>query len=200
MGVSTKKTKTKSSQTIAPTDAYAPNINDAASTFRPAFDKQSAIADSFAPGLQRAGGLFNRTIDGDFLDGNPHLQGVIDSSNRDITDRVNSNFMSRFGSGYHTNALVRGLGENEQRLRYGDYAQERAYQNEAPGNLAGVAAAGTALPGIAAGQYGSNVGGLLGRYVKSDGKSSSKTSGGFLGDLLLAMAANAGKAGSMGGG
>ncbi len=184
MGFSSKKTKTKSQETIAPNATYAPAINDAASTFRPAYDKQMGVADSFAPGLQAAGGLFTDTIGGKYLDGNPHLQGVIDSSNRDITDSVNSNFMNRFGSGYHTNALVRGLSENENRLRYGDYATERGYQNGAGQNLAGVAATATALPGIASGQYADSTGGLLGRYLSSNGTQTSKTSGG-LGSSLL---------------
>lgn len=200
MGLSTKKTKTKSQETIAPSAFSQPFVSDAASTFRPAYDAQQAAAQSFAPGLQKAGGLFSRTIDGDFLDGNPYVDGMIEQGDREITDQVNGQFNSRFGSGYHAKALGRELADNRTRLRFGNYERERGYQNEAGGNFANIAAAGTALPGIAAGQFGGNVGGLLGRYVKSDGKSSSKTSGGFFGDLLLAMAANAGRAGSMGGG
>lgn len=194
MGVSTKKTKTKSQETIAPSAFSQPFVNDAASTFRPAFDAQQAEAQAFAPGLRKAGGFFSDTIDGKFLDGNPHLQGVIDSSNRDITDRVNSNFMGRFGSGYHTNALTRGLGENEQRLRYGDYAQERGYQNEAGGNLAGIAGAATQLPGVAAGQFANNTGGLLGRYIQGNSTSTTKSKGSLISQLakLAQIAAAAG--------
>lgn len=181
-----KKTKTKSTETIAPSAYAQPYIDSAAQTLKPAYEESLATSRQFQPGLLAASNFYGDTLAGKYLDGNPHLQGVIDSSNRDITDAVNSNFMGRFGSGYHTNALVRGLGENENRLRYGDYAQERAYQNDAGRNIAGIATTATALPMLPAQGYADGIAGLLGRYLTSTGQSKTTQSSGLLGSLAKA--------------
>ena len=179
-----KKVKSKSSETIAPSAYAQPYIDSAAQTLKPAYEESLATSKQFQPGLLAASNFYGDTLGGKFLDGNPHLQGVIDSSNRDITDAVNSNFMGRFGSGYHTNALVRGLGENENRLRYGDYAQERQYQNDAGRNMAGIATTATALPMLPAQGYADGIAGLLGKYLTSNGPQTTKKSGGLLGSVL----------------
>lgn len=179
-----KKVKSKSTETIAPSAYAQPHIDSAAATLKPAYEESLATSKQFQPGLLAASNFYGDTLAGKYLDGNPHLQGVIDSSNRDITDSVNSNFNSRFGSGYHTNALVRGLGENEGRLRYGDYAQERAYQNDAGRNMAGIATTATALPMLPAQGYADGISGLLGRYLTSNGTQTTKKSGGLLGSVL----------------
>lgn len=198
MGLSSKKTKTKSTQTIAPNAAFAPAINDAASTLRPGYDKAVQVADSFQPGLFKASQFYGDTLDGKFLE-NPHVEGMLDVGDREITDQVNSQFMPRFGSAYHTNALTRGLADNRTRVRFGSYDRERDRQNDAGRNLAGIATTATALPLLPGQSYADSVSGLLGRYLQSDGKTTTKQSGGFLGDLLLAMAANAGSFGKAGG-
>lgn len=177
----------KSKSKTKPTKYAEPYITAAGQAQGPAFEQANAVQQQFQPGLMAAGNYYNDTIGGKYLDGNPHLQGVIDSSNRDITDSVNSNFMNRFGSGYHTNALVRGLSENENRLRYGDYAQERGYQNDAAGNIGNLAGQATALPQLAAGQYAQNIGGLFGQYNKTTQKAA-------LGPMIIGGAQNAAQA------
>jgi hypothetical protein len=185
--MSKKKKTTKSTMTTAPSAFAQPFVSDAAQTFRPAYDKGMAIADSYTPQFDQARGLISDTLSGRYLDqGNPYLQNVIDSSNRDITDQVNGQFNSRFGSGYHTGALARALAENEGRLRYGNYATERGYQNNAIGQLGSLAGQQTLLPSIPASTYADNVSGLLGRYATQDGKEVSKSSGGLLGSLAKA--------------
>lgn len=159
MGLSSAKSKTK------PNKYAEPYITSAAQAQGPAFQEASAVGKSFQPGLAEAGQFYQDTLGGKFLDGNPHLQGMIDQSNGDITDRVNGTFMSRFGSGYHAKVLARALADNERGYRFNDYNTERGYQNQAGQNLAGIAGAATALPQVAAGTYAGNVGGLMGRYT-----------------------------------
>lgn len=185
-----KKTQT-STQTVAPSSFAQPYISDAASTMRPAYDEGMATQRQFQPGLLAAGNFYSDTLSGKYLDGNPYLEGIIDSSNSDITDAVNGSFNSRFGSGYHAKALAREIGENSNRLRYGNYASERGYQDSAGRNLAGIATTATALPSIPSETYSSGVGGLLGQYVTQDGKVVQKSSGGvggLVGGLLSGWA------------
>ena len=195
MGLSSKKTKTTSQETVGPNAAYAPQINDAAATLRPAYDESLAVSKQFQPGLLAASQYYGDTLGGKYLDGNPYVDGMIEQGDREITDQVNGQFNSRFGSGYHAKALTRGLADNRTRLRFGNYENERGYQNEAGRNLAGVGTTATALAGLPAEQYAQNVNGLLGRYMTSNGKSSTTQSsgvgglaGGLLGSALSAWA------------
>jgi hypothetical protein len=188
MGLSKKKVKTTSHETVGPSAFAQPFINDAAGVQRGAYDQSRGVLDRYMPQVDRAAGYFGDVLGGQYLDGNPHLQGVIDSSNRDIADNVNSQFMDRFGSGYHTKTLANGLAENENRLRYQDYASERGYQDNAARAIPGVAATASSLPLALAGGYGDNISGLLGRYLTSDGTSTTKKSGGLLGSILQTAA------------
>lgn len=144
------------------------------------------IQRQFQPGLTGAFNYYGDVQDGKYLDGNPHLEGMIDASNENITEQVNQSFMPRFGSGYHAKALAKQLGQNETALRYGNYATERGYQDQAGRNMAGLATIATALPSIPSSTYAQNVGGLLGRYntTTGSGTQTTKQSGGLLGDLL----------------
>lgn len=179
-----KKTTTTSKETVGPSAYAQPYIDQAAGTFRPAYEQSQNMLSEFLPRVRQSADYYGNVLDGDYMDGNPHLQGVIDSSNRDISDNVNSQFMDRFGSGYHTKTLANSLAENEQRLRYGDYATERGYQNEAAARLPGVATTATALPMLPAQGYADMTSGLLGRYMTSNGTSTQKQSGGLLGSIL----------------
>lgn len=195
MGLSSKKQKSKSTETIAPSSFAQPFVTDAAQTLKPAYDESSAVAREYQPHLSGAADYYGDVMGGDYLgEGNPYLDDIVQSSNADITDSVNSQFMPRFGSGYHAKTLARTLGENESKLRFGNYAMERGYQNDAGRNLAGIATTATALPMIPSQGYTQGAGGLLGRYVTGTGQSETKQSGGLLGDLLgAALAAWAGK-------
>lgn len=178
MGLSSKTSKTKSQQTatVAPSDYARPYIDDAAKTFQPAYDEGMAIQRAYQPGLTKAAGFYGDTMDGKYLDQqNPYLDQIVADSNADITDSVNQAFMPRFGSGYHAKALATQLGKNETALRYGNYATERGYQNQAGQNMAGVATIATALPSIPSSTYAQNVGGLLGRYNTTTGSGTETT-------------------------
>lgn len=174
----------KSKSKTKPTKYAEPYITAAGQAQGPAFEQANEVQKQFQPGLMAAGNYYQDAIGGKYLDGNPHMQGVIDSTNRDITDGVNGQFNSRFGSGYHATALARAIAENEQRLRYGDYAQERAYQNDAAGNYGQLAGQATSLPQLAAGNYAGAVGGLFGQYNQTTQKQA-------LGPALIQGASNA---------
>lgn len=185
--MSKKKSKTTSTETVGPSAYSQPYIDQAASTFRPAYEQSQGMLSEFMPRVRQSADYYGNVLSGDYLGGNPHLQGVIDSSNRDISDNVNSQFMDRFGSGYHTKTLANSLAENENRLRYGDYATERGYQNEAAARLPGVATTATALPMLPAQGYADMTGNLLGRYMTSNGTQRTTQSGGVLGTIGQAL-------------
>lgn len=188
-----QKTKTTSKETVGPSAYAQPYIDQAAGTFRPAYEQSQNMLSEFLPRVRQSADYYGNVLDGDYMDGNPYLQGVIDRSNRDISDGVNSQFMDRFGSGYYTKTLANALAENEQRLRYGDYATERGYQNEAAARLPGVATTATALPMLPAQGYADMTSGLLGRYMTSNGSGTQTQSGGFGGILGSVLGGVAGK-------
>jgi hypothetical protein len=194
MGISGgKKTTTTSKETVGPSAYAQPYIDAAGRTLGPAYEQSRSVMERYLPQVDSAAGYFGDVMGGKYLSGNPHLQGVIDSSNADITDSVNQAFMPRFGSGYHAKTLTRALGENEGRLRYGDYASERGYQDQAARAIPGVAATATALPMIPAQGYADATSGLLGRYMTSNGTQTQKQSGGLLSTILgsgLALASD----------
>lgn len=199
MGLSSSKSKSKTQETIAPNAAYAPQIDSAAATLKPAYDQSNAVAQSFQPALNQAAGYYGDVLGGKYLDqGNPYTQGMIDSTANDVTDRVNQQFMSRFGSGYHAKALAHELANAENGIRFGQYNTERGYQNGAGQNLAGIATTATALPMVASQGYAQGVNGLLGRYMTSNGTQETKTNPGIGG--LLAGVLGAGLSGWAGGG
>lgn len=82
---------------------------------------------------QGASDYYGKVMSGKYLNSNPYLQGVLDSGSQDITDNVNSQFTSagRYGSGAHTDVLANALAEFQNQVRYGDYATERGYMNDA---------------------------------------------------------------------
>jgi hypothetical protein len=185
MGLSSKKTKTKSQETTAPNPAYAPAINDAAGVQRQGYDESLAAQRQFQPGLFAASQLYGDTVAGKYLE-NPHVEGMLDVGDREITDDVTSAFNpgGRWGSAYWAKALGQGLADNRTRVRFASYDRERDRQNDAGRNLAGIATTATALPLLPGQGYADSIGGLLGRYMTSNGQSTSKTSGGALGGLL----------------
>lgn len=139
------------------------------------------MAKTFQPGLLAASQYYGDEMGGKYLDhGNPYLDQIVHDSNADITDTVNQQFNSRFGSGYHAKALAQQLGRNEAALRYGNYDTERGRQDAAGGRLAGIATTATALPMIPAQGYSQGVGGLLGRYMNQSGTETQKQSGSLM--------------------
>jgi len=201
MGSFSKKVKTTESQTLAPNAVYAPQINDAAAQLRPAYDQSQSILAKYQPGFDKARGYSEDLLSGKYLEGNPYLQKVLDKTNQDIVTGVGSQFSQagRYGSAYNTDTAARAIADNENQLRYRDYATERGYQNAAPGQFAQLATVQSGLPQALSGNYADSIASLLGRYIQGNSQGTSKSSGGFLGNLILAATANLAKAGLGGG-
>jgi len=82
---------------------------------------------------------YGDVLSGNYLDpsSNPALQGVLDRTARDVTDRTNSQFSmaGRYGSGAHTGALATGLADSENAVLYDAYNRERGIQDAAAGQV-----------------------------------------------------------------
>lgn len=153
-----KKTKTKSepwapaqpyildnlAQTKATFDANQPGLQAAATQQQGTYGRLAPGAEA---GITGAQGLVNSNLSGANLNGNPYLEGIISKSNRDITDGVNGQFSlaGRYGSGSHAGILTDKLAENENALRYGNYATERGYQQSAIGDAQNLMGGATGL-------------------------------------------------------
>jgi hypothetical protein len=179
MGLSSSKSKTTSNQTatVAPSAAYAPQIDAAAATLKPAYDAAAANNAALMPRVNASLDYFGDTMAGKHLTGNPFLQSVIDRSNADITTGVDSRFSSagRYGSGMYAKVLASTLADNENKLRYGDYANERGYQDAAAGKMLGGVGIASALPQTAAGTYADQIRALLGGYTTGNQSGTSVT-------------------------
>lgn len=200
MGLSSSKSSTKSTSTTNPSTFSMPAVSDAASVLRPGFDAATANNATLMPRINAALDYSQGVLNGNYLNGNPYLQNVIDSTNRDITNGVDSQFegSGRYGSGNFAGVLARAIGDNENKIRYGDYAQERAYQNAAPGQLAGLIGVSAGLPQAAGNTYAEAVRNLLGNYTTTDGKSTTTTSP-AIGPTILSALASAAQAAAMAG-
>lgn len=138
-------------------------------------------------------------LGGKYLNANPYLDGMINSTANDVQDRVNSLF-SKSGASLgtqHAGVLSKELANAENTMRYGNYAQERQNQQGAASMIpslygsqfAGVtpylAAAQTAgtLPYAGIGNLGSIIG-----LAGNSGQTTGKQPGGWGTDLLNAAA------------
>jgi hypothetical protein len=225
MGLSSSTTKT----TNEPSAYAKPYISAGANALQGAYGQTAGLASGISqniaghlgdlsnkafgtdPGLGAATGYNTDVLNGKYLgSGNPYLQGQIDQTDNNVTDRVNSAFgrAGRTGSGANSYTLGKALSENENNLRYADYSQERARQEQAVGMApslnasqytglgaylqAGQSAVG--LPQQAASSYAGGISGLLGGY-----NTGTQTSTPSLGAILAQIGANAAKAGAGGG-
>lgn len=103
-------------------------------------DTYGRIAPGAESGIMGAQGLVNRNLSGANLAGNPYLDAILDKTRENVAGSVNDQFgpAGRYGSGMHAAILGRELADAENRARYGDYAQERAYQQDAIGQASGL--------------------------------------------------------------
>jgi hypothetical protein len=131
------------------------------------------------PALTAAQGYNTDVLSGKYLDGNPHLQQIIDNTNNDVTNSVQSSLGTRglTGGSDYAKIIARELAKNETNLRYGAYNDERAAMSSAAAQAPSIAAADTiqinpmlsllgasSAPLDAASQYASGVGGLFSPY------------------------------------
>lgn len=199
MGLSSSKTTSKSTSTVAPSTYSQPYIDSAAATFKPGYDAAMSNNMALLPRVNAGLDYSGHVLNGDYLGGNPHLQGVIDKANADTTTGVNSRFegAGRYGSGNYAGVLAKALLDNENQIRYQDYNTERGYQNAAPGQIAGLTGVASGLPQAAGSTYADQIAHLLGQYNTSTGSGTQKTSNN-IGQMLMAAAAAAAQAAAAG--
>ena len=186
MGLSSKKTKTTSKETIAPSDYSKPYIDSAAATLNPAYEQSKALLAKYQPQLESGIGYYGDVQSGKYLDqGNPYLDKVLSRMNQDTADTVNSQFSGagRYGSDYHAGVLADRIGDNEAKTRFANYNTERGYQNAAPLQQGALISDLISSPQKAAGEYSDNISSLLARYLTSNGQSTTKSSGSLLSQL-----------------
>lgn len=187
MGISSKKTKSTSKETLAPSTYSQPYIDQAVQGVNAGAAQSQQLLNKYLPQGEQSLSYFGDVMGGKYLDQeNPYLQGMIDRTGESVSNRVNSNFSAsgRYGSDYHTGELTRGLADSENQLRYGNYAAERGMQNGAAlGQLAGIQTL-AGMPAGFANDQAAAINGLVGKYVTSNGTNTTKQSGGLLGDIM----------------
>ncbi len=176
MGLSGSKTKTETKQqqtaTVAPSQVYAPQIDDAAAVLKPSYEAATANNAALMPRVNSALDYYQNTMSQP-LTSNPYLEGIIGKSNQGITDAVSSRFSSagRYGSGAFSGVLARAIAENENQLRYQDYTTQQGRADQASRSLLGGVGVSAALPQAASSAYADAVRQLLGGYTTSSGTS-----------------------------
>lgn len=185
----------KSKQTTGPSSYAKPYVSGAASTLQPSYDAAQANNAALLPKVGGAMDYTQSVLNGSYLNGNPHLQAVLDATNADVANGVNSQFegAGRYGSANYAGELAKQIAQNEDRLRYGDYATERGYQNSAPGQLLGEVGVSSGLPQAASNNYADAVAKLLGNYNTTTAKPA-------IGPMILAAMASAAQSAAASGG
>tara|TARA_R110002074_G_scaffold262994_2_gene435113 strand:- start:711 stop:1415 length:705 start_codon:yes stop_codon:yes gene_type:complete len=172
------------------TNAYNANKGNIASISDILAKNMPGVVDSTInnEGLSAANTLNTDTLNGKYLQGNPYLQQIIDQTNRDVTDGVNSGIGMRgvTGGSAHAQILARELAKSESNLRYTDYSKERGYQDAAIGKAAGLSTANDAniqtllqyltgaatIPTVGAENYSDQIAKLMGQYTTTTAKNS----------------------------
>jgi hypothetical protein len=74
---------------------------------------------------------------GDLLNGNPHLESMIQRGANDIGSQANllAGAAGRYGSGAHTSVLAREIGDMANTMRYNDFNTQQGRQMDAIGSI-----------------------------------------------------------------
>lgn len=123
-------------------DANQPNLTTIGSGLSNAFKaKLAEIQGGGDPTVAAARGYTGDVLGGKFLGaGNPYTGDIINTTNNDITDRINALFSrsGQTGSSRQIGELGKQLSANESALRYNDYNTERGRMDSAVGSAAGL--------------------------------------------------------------
>lgn len=102
-------------------------------------------------GVDAAGSYISDVLGGKYLNGNPHLQAMMDRNAADVTSRVGAAYGSRgsFGGTAWESALGKAISDSNIGLMYGNYSDEMNRMGGAAGMAPGIAQAQyTGLPEI----------------------------------------------------
>jgi len=219
MGLSSSKSTT----TSGPSAQALPYLQSASSTLQNTYNANAANSSQIGQSLydaynSYANGLNNNSttsaakdyvssvLNGDYLNGNPYLQDVIDNTNSSVTDQVNALFAKAGQGGASsrlTGELANQLASNESNLRYQNYSDEQDRisnaitqalnlqngDNSNMSTLLSLATGATTLPLVNASTLASGLGSLWGNSTTTTQSNSNS----LLGSLLNA-AASAGSA------
>lgn len=107
-----------------------PQLMEAAANQRATYGRLAPGAEA---GIMASQDLVNRNLSGANLQGNPYLNAILGRTRESVSARVGDEFgkAGRFGGGMHQAILARELANAENQMRYADYGQERAYQQDA---------------------------------------------------------------------
>lgn len=146
------------------------------------------------PGSNAARDYNMGVVNGNYMSGNPYVNGIWDRVRGDVSNDVNSMFArsGRYGSGAHQDVLTGSLADAGNNLFYQNYQTEMARRDAAANALSqqGNADAGTALGSLGIGAElpytGSNsLANALGALFSGGTETTkSKQGGGLLGGLL----------------
>ena len=144
-----KKSSSQSDPWAPSTAARTANVNNAESTYNANQPGIQANADTLNQGFHNLApmafgnnplqtqteGALSDTIGGKYLGANPYMDGMMQTTNNNITNGVNSQFEQggRYGSAGHAGILAQRIGEADNQLQYNNYNDERARQQQAIG-------------------------------------------------------------------
>lgn len=128
-------------------------LSHSISGFLPGLGQQAFGAN---PGLGAANQYAMNSMNGNYLNGNQYLEGMIGQTANDVSGRVNNMFAKSGASlgTQHAGAMTRELANAENSMRYGNYNAERQLQQGAAGMMPQLNAAQYAgvMPYLAAAQ------------------------------------------------
>jgi hypothetical protein len=164
-------------------------------------DTYGRLAPGAEQGIVGAQNLVNRNLSGANLTANPYLDAILGRTREDVTNSVGDIFggAGRYGSGMHQAILAKELADAENQARYGDYAQERAYQQQAIQDASGLMGGSQSLLNNAAELPWIGVQAANGAVRQASGGygTQTQTSRPALGSILLNAAAQAANAAAM---
>jgi hypothetical protein len=177
--------------------ATQPDLMNYAAMQRDTYGRLSPGAEQ---GIMGAQGLVNRNLSGANLTANPYLDAILGRTREDVTGAVGDIFggAGRYGSGMHQAIVAKELADAENQARYGDYAQERAYQQDAINAAQGLMGGSQSLLNNAAELPWIGVQAANGavRQASSGYGTQTTTSKPSLGQMLLQAASAAAQAGA----
>ena len=193
MGLSKSKQTTKSTETLAPSEKYAPYIDANLQRMQQRQQQEDGLYAKYLPQAEKSFTYYGDTLAGKYMDGNPYVQSQIDQTNANVRDEVASQFSQagRYGSDYNVSELARRLSNNESNIRFANWQAERqAQERAAAANLAGSAQI-IGMPGNLSAQDAATLNALIGKYATSNRTDVTKSSPSLL-SLLAAAGQTAG--------
>jgi hypothetical protein len=172
--------------------ASQPALMQAAADQRATYGR---VAPGAEQGIMGAQNLVNSNLSGANLNGNPYLDAILGKTRQNVINSVNDQFgtAGRFGGGMHQAILEQQLADAENQARFGNYNQERAYQQDAIGQAGNLMQGSQSLLNNAAELPWIGVQAANGavRQASNGYGTSTTTQSPALGPMLLQAAANA---------